>query len=194
MLKKSKLNKLILWVGEKHSGKTAGAANLARTARAEGFNVAGLLAPSLYCDGRLIGFDALDLKNDKRAPLARLQTGPGKSEQFTFITDGLKLGDTALISALANVQLAEGIRLGDTRALQMISSLSLAEGLKLGDNIIIDILLLALTLTLRAYSSALTLQSHTSDLTPREHTYELTLQPHTSGLTPKKQTTDLTAQ
>ena len=83
-------------MGEKHSGKTAGAADLARIARAEGFNVAGLLAPSLYCDGRLIGFDALDLKNDKRAPLARRQTGPGKSQRFTFITDGLKLGNAAL--------------------------------------------------------------------------------------------------
>jgi nucleoside-triphosphatase THEP1 len=89
-------NKLILWVGEKHSGKTASAANLARTAHDEGFNVSGVLAPSLYCDGRLIGFDALDLGSEKRAPLARRQTGPGKSQQFTFITDGLKLGNAAL--------------------------------------------------------------------------------------------------
>lgn len=95
-MKKSKRNKLILWVGEKHSGKTTSAADLARTARDEGFNVAGLLAPSLYCDGRLIGFDAIDIKNEKRAPLARPQTGPGKSQRFTFITDGLKLGYAAL--------------------------------------------------------------------------------------------------
>ncbi len=89
-------NKLILWVGEKHSGKTTSAADLARTARDEGFNVAGLLAPSLYRDGRLIGFDALDLGNGKRAPLARLQTNPGKTGPFTFTTDGLKLGNAAL--------------------------------------------------------------------------------------------------
>ena len=89
-------NRLILWVGEKHSGKTTSAANLARTARDEGFNVAGLLAPSLYCDGRLIGFDALDLGNEKRTPLARRQTNPGKSGRFALVTHGLKLGNTAL--------------------------------------------------------------------------------------------------
>ena len=89
-------NQLILWVGEKHCGKTTSAANLARTARDEGFNVAGLLAPSLYRDGRLTGFDALDLGNEKRAPLARLKSNPGESGRFAFIADGLKLGNAAL--------------------------------------------------------------------------------------------------
>jgi nucleoside-triphosphatase THEP1 len=89
-------NKLILWVGEKHCGKTTSAANFARAARDEGFNVAGLLAPSLYRDGRLIGFDALDLRNEKRAPLAGLQSNPGESGRFAFATDGLKLGNAAL--------------------------------------------------------------------------------------------------
>ena len=89
-------NKLILWVGERHCGKTTSAADLAQAARDEGFNVAGLLAPSLYCEGRLIGFDALDLGNEKRAPLARLQTKPGESGRFALVTDGLKLGNAAL--------------------------------------------------------------------------------------------------
>ena len=89
-------NRLILWVGEKHSGKTTSAANLARAARDEGFNVAGLLAPSLYCNGRLTGFDALDLGNEKRTALARRQTNPGKSGPFALVTDGLKLGNAAL--------------------------------------------------------------------------------------------------
>jgi len=89
-------NKLILWVGEKHSGKTTSAANLARAARDEGFNVAGLLAPSLHCNGRLIGFDALDLRNGKHAPLARRQTNPGESGRFALATDGLKFGNAAL--------------------------------------------------------------------------------------------------
>ena len=88
--------KLILWGGEKHSGKTTSAADLARTARDEGFNIAGLLAPSLYRDGRLIGFDAFDLGNGKHAPLARRQTNPGETGRFTFTTDGLKLGNAAL--------------------------------------------------------------------------------------------------
>ena len=95
-------NKLILWVGEKHSGKTTSAADLAQAARDEGFNVAGLLAPSLFCDGRLIGFDALDLGNEKRAPLAKRQINPGKTGPFAFITDGLKLANAALSAEATN--------------------------------------------------------------------------------------------
>lgn len=95
-------NKLILWVGEKHSGKTTSAADLAQAARDKGFNVAGLLAPSLYCEGRLIGFDALDLGNEKRAPLARRQTNPGESGRFVLATDGLKLGNAALSAEATN--------------------------------------------------------------------------------------------
>jgi nucleoside-triphosphatase THEP1 len=89
-------NKLILWVGEKHSGKTTAAASLARAAREEGFNVAGLLAPSLYRNGRLTGFDALDLRNEKRTALARRQTNPDKTGPFALATDGLKFGNAAL--------------------------------------------------------------------------------------------------
>ena len=84
-------DKLILWTGQKHSGKTTGAANLAKFARSEGFNVAGLLAPSIYINGKLLGFDAVDLRNKKRVPLARRKT-----VQFTFLADGIKLGKAAL--------------------------------------------------------------------------------------------------
>lgn len=89
-------NKLILWTGEKHCGKTASVANLVKIARAEGFNVAGLLAPSLYRNGILIGFDVLDLRNEARAPLARHKTDRSKTGPFTFLAEGLKLGNTAL--------------------------------------------------------------------------------------------------
>ena len=90
-----------MWVGEKHSGKTTSAAKLAEIARDEGFNVAGLLAPALYSEGRLTGFDALDLGNEKRAPLARRQTNPRKPGPFDFIKDGLKLGNAALSAEAA---------------------------------------------------------------------------------------------
>jgi nucleoside-triphosphatase THEP1 len=63
--------KLILWTGEKHSGKTTSVFKLAESVSNEGFTVAGLLAPSIYEDGRLAGFDAFDLQSGKRAPLAR---------------------------------------------------------------------------------------------------------------------------
>lgn len=89
-------NKLVLWTGEKHSGKTTSAAKLVETARGEGFNVAGLLAPSLYRDGELFGFDAVDLQNETRAPLAKCSTEAGKTGRFVFLPEGLKLGNSAL--------------------------------------------------------------------------------------------------
>jgi len=88
--------KLILWTGKKHSGKTTSAAKLAKIARNEGFTVAGLLAPCLYHNGRLIGFDAFDLQSENRAPLARRNTRESETQPFTFIADGLKLGSVAL--------------------------------------------------------------------------------------------------
>ena len=94
-------NKLVLWTGEKHSGKTTSAAKLVETARGEGFNVAGLLAPSLYRDGELLGFDAVDLRNETRAPLAKRNTNAGKTGRFTFLPEGLKLGSAALGASAA---------------------------------------------------------------------------------------------
>jgi nucleoside-triphosphatase len=87
-------NKLILWTGKKHSGKTTSVANLVKIARHEGFIVAGLLAPSIYHNDELFGFDAIDLHSETRVPLARRKTG-----QFTFLADGLKFGNTALCKA-----------------------------------------------------------------------------------------------
>jgi molybdopterin-guanine dinucleotide biosynthesis protein A/nucleoside-triphosphatase THEP1 len=94
-------NKLVLWTGEKHSGKTTRAAKLVEIARGEGFNVAGLLAPSLYRDGELLGFDAIDLQNETRAPLAKRNTDTGKTIRFTFLPEGLKLGNAALSTTAA---------------------------------------------------------------------------------------------
>lgn len=92
----AKQDRLILWVGEKHSGKTTGAANLIKAARAEGFDVAGVLAPSLYRGGRLTGFDVVDLRDGTRAPLARRGIDASTMGPFTFIEDGLRLGSAAL--------------------------------------------------------------------------------------------------
>jgi len=89
-------NMLILWTGPKHCGKTTSATKLAQFARDKGFNVAGILAPSLYLNGELCGFDVLDLQNQTRAPLARRKISQSKAGPFTFIVDGLKLGNTVL--------------------------------------------------------------------------------------------------
>jgi nucleoside-triphosphatase len=89
-------DKLILWTGEKHSGKTTSVARLVKIVRAEGFNVAGVLAPSVYHNGRLIGFDVLDLRNGSRAPLTRRRMDDAKMSPFVFTDKGMKLGHTAL--------------------------------------------------------------------------------------------------
>ncbi|MFB0554992.1 MAG: NTP transferase domain-containing protein [Phycisphaerae bacterium] len=89
-------NRLILWTGPKHSGKTTSATKLAQIASAEGFDVAGLLSPSLYRSSKLLGFDILDLQSQTRAPLARRKTSQSKAGPFTFIADGLKLGNAVL--------------------------------------------------------------------------------------------------
>ncbi|MFC1635634.1 nucleoside-triphosphatase [Planctomycetota bacterium] len=89
-------DRLILWVGEKHSGKTTGVAGLVKVARAEGFNAAGVLAPSLYDNGRLMGFDVLNLRDGSRAPLARRRMDAGKMSPFVFINEGVRLGNAAL--------------------------------------------------------------------------------------------------
>jgi len=87
---------LFLWTGPKHGGKTTGAAKLARTTKQYGFRVAGLLAPSVYRDGHLVGFDALDLRSEARSPLAVRRENPGDVGPFHFVEEGLKLGNHAL--------------------------------------------------------------------------------------------------
>ena len=87
---------LFLWTGPKHCGKTTAAARLVHTARQHGFRVAGLLAPSVYRDGALVGFDALDLRTEARAPLAVCRDNPGDVGQFHFLEEGLRLGSHTL--------------------------------------------------------------------------------------------------
>jgi len=89
-------NRLILWIGSKHSGKTTSANLLVQAARSEGFIVAGILEPSLYDNGELIGFDIVDLQNHKRMPLARRNKDKNKTRSFNFITDGLTFGNMVL--------------------------------------------------------------------------------------------------
>jgi nucleoside-triphosphatase THEP1 len=87
---------IILWVGPKHSGKTTSAARLLQATRAAGFVVAGCLAPSVYANDSLLGFDVVNLHSGERVPLARRETGPGENRKFRFIAEGLALGNEAL--------------------------------------------------------------------------------------------------
>ena len=92
----SKPHKLILFTGRKHSGKTTAADRLARQVRSKGFRVAGLLAPAVYKDSRLVGFGAVDLMRDKQIDLANRRVATGKKGRWAFTEAGLKLGKAAL--------------------------------------------------------------------------------------------------
>ena len=91
-------NKIILWVGYKHSGKTTSASRLAEKAKAAGFEVAGILAPSIYHKGKLVGFDIINIHNSSRSHLADRENQSGK---FIFSKQGLQFGIKALNSPAA---------------------------------------------------------------------------------------------
>jgi nucleoside-triphosphatase len=92
----SKPHKLILFTGRKHSGKTTAAERLARQVRSMGFRVAGLLAPAIYKDSRLIGFGMVDLRSDRQIEVANRRTAEGEGGRWEFTKEGLKLGKAAL--------------------------------------------------------------------------------------------------
>ncbi len=87
---------LILWTGPKHCGKTTAAARLVQAVRTKGLVAAGCLAPSIYEHARLVGFDIIDLRDGRRAPLARRETGGQEAGGFRFLAEGLELGCQAL--------------------------------------------------------------------------------------------------
>lgn len=87
---------IVLWTGPKHSGKTTAAFELVEALRADGFLVAGLLAPSVCRAGELAGFDAVDAATARRAPLARRTAGPADIGEFAFIDAGCRLATSAL--------------------------------------------------------------------------------------------------
>ena len=98
----SKPHKLILFTGRKHSGKTTAANRLARQVRSKGFIIAGLLAPAVYKDSRLVGFGAVDLMRDKQIDLANRRIATGKKVGWAFTEAGLKLGRAALNPSAAS--------------------------------------------------------------------------------------------
>ena len=111
--------RLILWTGRKHSGKTTTAAGLVKAVRDRGFKVAGLLAPALYNNGKLTGFDAVDLLTGGRAPLARNIAGGGPTGRFDFLAEGLRLGNASL--NLESTKSADIVVVDEFGALEMNS-------------------------------------------------------------------------
>jgi nucleoside-triphosphatase THEP1 len=87
---------LIIWTGPKHSGKSTQVARLADAARGAGFEVAGILAQSIYAGPELKGFDILDLQSGRSKPLARRDNSEVQTGPFRFLPEGLELGFSAL--------------------------------------------------------------------------------------------------
>jgi nucleoside-triphosphatase THEP1 len=83
--------------GPVQSGKTTAAQNLLTRARANGRSVAGILAPSIRLDGRLIGFEVVDVASGRRTRLATRSPGDVHPPlPFEFHDEGLELGASAL--------------------------------------------------------------------------------------------------
>jgi len=89
-------NRCILWVGDKHSGKTTAAAKLIDCLRKKGAAAGGILAPSIYANDRLVGFDIVDVQNDLRVPLAVRDENICGAVPYRFYEKGLELGHLAL--------------------------------------------------------------------------------------------------
>jgi iron complex transport system ATP-binding protein len=88
--------RLVLWTGPKHSGKTTGLFTLVNIFRKRGLVVAGLLAPAIYEDGRLTGFEGVDIVTGHRCLVV---TRPHEHAPFFFTDDGQGLGRQALSPA-----------------------------------------------------------------------------------------------
>ena len=98
-------SRCILWVGDKHCGKTTAAAKLVRRIQEAGYSAGGILAPSVYEDGQLIGFDIIDIRNDCRQRLAVREKHINDISSYRHYQEGLDLGHKAL--SLAENQAAD---------------------------------------------------------------------------------------
>ena len=90
------MRRCVLWIGDKHSGKTTAAANLVKRLQQQSYSVGGILAPSIYQNGRLIGFDIIDIKNGFRIPLAVRNDQQSDIGVYQYFQKGLKVGHSAL--------------------------------------------------------------------------------------------------
>jgi nucleoside-triphosphatase THEP1 len=92
-------NRCVLWVGDKHSGKTTAATKLVKSIQQQGYTVGGVLAPSIYKEARLVGFDIFDIKNELRIPLAVREDQEQGFGAYRYFQEGLKVGHSALSCA-----------------------------------------------------------------------------------------------
>lgn len=86
----------ILWVGDKHAGKTTAATKLVKYLEQQNFIIGGILAPSKYKNRSLVGFDIIDIKKNVRLPLAVRDIQADDAVPYKYSQRGIKLGHSAL--------------------------------------------------------------------------------------------------
>jgi nucleoside-triphosphatase THEP1 len=93
---------ILIWTGQKHSGKSTAAGELVAHLQDAGVTCGGLLAPSLYENGELCGFDALDVASGVREKLLhRVKTGQeAHVGNFAFCDLGVRVAKEALVRPL----------------------------------------------------------------------------------------------
>lgn len=89
-------SRCVLWVGDKHSGKTTAATGLVNSIQQEGYTVGGILAPSIYEDDQLVGFDIVDIRSNSQLPLAVRDEQCADIGPFRYYQGGLEFGHSAL--------------------------------------------------------------------------------------------------
>lgn len=96
-------SRLHLVSGERGSGKTQVCAGLAQLLSLYGHDLAGLISPGVFVDGRKTGIEAYDLRSRQRRRLAdRLEQAAdavGKVGNWAFVEDTLAWGDAVLARA-----------------------------------------------------------------------------------------------
>ena len=93
---------VLLWTGEKHSGKSTVAGELVVCLQQAGITCGGLLAPGRYSNGKLCGFNAIDIASGVRETLLnRVETGQEPHVgNFAFCDSGVRLAKDALTRPL----------------------------------------------------------------------------------------------
>lgn len=97
---------IVLIIGAVGEGKTSTCLELAERCRRRGLKVYGLASPRVFLEGRLIGYDGLDLSSREEFPLARLKEmveGPDWFHfgglRYAFSTTGFERANSILLSS-----------------------------------------------------------------------------------------------
>ncbi|MEA1968218.1 MAG: nucleoside-triphosphatase [Thermodesulfobacteriota bacterium] len=90
--------KRVIITGEKQSGKSTLAAQLAAALKDKNVKIAGIIAKGIWKNNIREGFNLMDLKTGKSYPLAKRMEKPGKNSitGFEFLETGIAAGSRAL--------------------------------------------------------------------------------------------------